>query len=389
MMSRLLNSLFLVCTLLVFGQSVAASSDNIDQTPSVPLAPTGTLRLQDILAHADIEVVVPSLPVPPDGPTLARQLTERFADTRQDCGANDRPAFLCSGVLFRATIPGPYHSWNPNPSNTKGTVSFSWLRRDASFLTIYTPRYSNGFIFFPNDDAVEHGYDRMDIVCVFPIDGGTDTRNNLGCGTRPEDGVHSRPCAEQGITTGAAWVTLFLQGRRYWYMCSFDVGSGTADSAAAFMQMVAAMDQIPERFQPISVSGGSFTNELLIRTWPQDIHTTLPVEAFFYQAGTANGLGNAQRDQRDFQQAADRWVPVIRMTMPATAGQDARFDYLPGEQAISPPTLHGSRPLGGHTVRLRDPRPAARGGYPHRAPHPSRQCPRHPGPVRRGVLRCR
>lgn len=312
-------------------QVIATSSGPIEQMPSVPLAPTGTLRLRDIIAHPDIEVVVPPVPGPPDGPTIARHLTERYADTRTDCGADDRPAFLCSGVLFRATIPGPYHTWNPNPSNRKGSVSFSWIRQDAKFRSIFTAWYSNGFIFLPDEDAAEYGYDRMDVVCAYPLDGGTDTRTNLGCGTRPEDAVHSRPCAEQGITTGAAWVALFLRGNTFWYTCSFDVANGTADAAAAFMQMAAAMALIPGRFQPDS----NVWNELLIRTWPQN-SPTIPIEAFFYQAGTANGLAYAKVDQRDFYQTVNRWVPIIRMTMPATEAEDARFDYLPDEQAVVP-----------------------------------------------------
>lgn len=333
MKSRALKPLFLAATLFVV--DLSANAGSIDQAPSVPVASSGTLYLRDILARPDVEVVVPPLSDRVDGLAVARHLTERYADTRDDCGAEDRPAFLCSGVLFRATVPGPYHTWNPNPSSSKGTVSFSWLRQDAKFRTIYTPRYSNGFIFFPSAEAEQHGYHPMEIVCVYPLDATTDARTDLGCGPHPASHpTYTRPCAEQGITTGEAWVAHYRSGG---YICSFDVRIGTSRSAMSFRQMGAAMALLPERFQ--TNKPGSYTDELLVRTWPQDIHTTIPIEAFFYQAGTANGPANAKVDQSDFYQSAGRWVPIIRMTMPTTEAEDARFDYLPEDQAVPLPPV--------------------------------------------------
>lgn len=332
MKSRALKPLFLAAALLVVG--LTAKADSIDHAPSVPLASTGTLYLRDILARPDIEVVVPPLSADRmDGPAVARRLTERYADTREDCGTDDRPAFLCSGVLFRATVPGPYHTWNPNPLSSKGTVSFSWLRQDAKFRTIYTPRYSNGFILFPYAEAERHGYYPMEIVCVYPLDATSDARSDLGCGPWSSS-PYTRPCAEQGITTGEAWVAHYRRGG---YICSFDVRIGTAHSATSFRQMGAAMALLPERFQ--TNRPGSYTDELLVRTWPKDIHTTIPIEAFFYQAGTANGPAYARVDQRDFYQSAGRWVPIVRMTMPATETEDARFDYLPDDQGVPLPPV--------------------------------------------------
>ncbi|WP_413623674.1 hypothetical protein [Luteibacter sp. Lutesp34] len=334
MMSRALKPLCLAAALFVIGLSAVAGS--IGQAPSVPAASTGTLYLKDIFARPDIEVIVPPLPERLDGPTVARHLTERYADTRQDCGADDRPAFLCSGVLFRATVPGPYHTWNPNPASSKGTVSFSWLRQDAKFRTIYTPRYSNGFIFFPSADGERYGYHAMEVVCVYPLDATSDARTDLGCGPMPSHyPAYTRPCAEQGIATGEAWVALYRSGG---FICSFDVRIGVPHSATSFRQMGVAMAQLPERFQTTN-PGYSYTDELLVRTWPQDIHTTIPIEAFFYQAGTANGPGYAKVDQRDFYQVAGRWVPIVRMTMPATEAEDARFDYLPEDQALPLPAV--------------------------------------------------
>ncbi|NID15130.1 N-acyl homoserine lactonase [Luteibacter yeojuensis] len=274
--------------------------------------------------------------VQPDGPTVARHLTERYTDVSANCGSAQRPSFLCSGVLFRATVPGPYHSWNPNPSNPKGTVSFSWLRKDAKFRTIYTPRYSNGFIFLPNVYADDYGFHETEVVCVYPIDAHTDSRSDLGCGPLPNNPSASATCSKLGITTGAAWVAHYRKGNVPEYMCSFYVSIGTANSAVTFSRMGEAMRSLPETFYAIT-PGRSYTNELLVRAWPQNIHATVPIEAFFYQMGAINGLANAQADQRDFFTTSRRWVPVIRMTMPQAASQDATFQYLPNEQAVARP----------------------------------------------------
>jgi len=73
--------------------------------------------------------------VPARGAEVAAELTAQYNDKRADCGAVNRPAFLCSGILFRGTVPSDaYHSWNPSPiSQTRGGVSFSYLRADAKF----------------------------------------------------------------------------------------------------------------------------------------------------------------------------------------------------------------------------------------------------------------
>jgi hypothetical protein len=53
-----------------------------------------------------------------DGPTVAAQLTAAYFDTRENCGTLSTPAFLCSGVLFRATNQSAgHHAWNPKPGD--------------------------------------------------------------------------------------------------------------------------------------------------------------------------------------------------------------------------------------------------------------------------------
>lgn len=274
------------------------------------------------------------IPPNPDGPTVARQMQERYDDKSPDCSTAIRPAFLCAGVLFRGTTASTaYHSWNPNPSSKRGSVSFAWLRQDANFGSMH---YTNGFVFLPKLHADEFGYRPMFVLCAFPLDGGTESRSEKGCGKRPGDTPHSRPCATQNITTAAAWLTAYrVKPYDYDNQCSFNVTYGTPDTANAFSQVYLAMASLNgELFNPPAHWNG--TNELLIETWPQDIPRELPIEAFFY-TGTKTGLDGARYDQKDFYGATGRWVPVIRLTLATTMCGRATFAYNPADQLIAGP----------------------------------------------------
>ncbi|MGF6396749.1 hypothetical protein ABH905_000415 [Pseudomonas frederiksbergensis] len=115
------------------------------------------------------------------GPVTAQYLTERYRNKANMCGNNpSAPAFLCSGVLLRATQHSTqFHFWNPNPAATG--VSFSYLRADAKFNKLVFG-YNNGFIFYP---IFFSPVDKMDpeILCFFPVDGATNSREQQGVRT--------------------------------------------------------------------------------------------------------------------------------------------------------------------------------------------------------------
>jgi len=264
------------------------------------------------------------------GLAVARHLQARYDDSQADCGGPTRPAILCSGILFRATrTSDAYHAWNPNPSNPKGAVSFSWIRHDAQFRSLYLVRYSHGFVMIPHFFADKGGrldpYYKMEITCVYPIDAETDRRDLHGCGKYDAYPTTSVPCFDQGIDTAAKYVEHFRPEPRFAYSCSIPVGIGTPDSARNFTMFV---DTIR------GLDSGAFEewNEVLVREWPQDIHTTIPLEAFFYQNGTPDGLAGAKHDQINFKKQSGKWVPIIRFNMPASIGDRATFQYFPSEQ---------------------------------------------------------
>ena len=260
------------------------------------------------------------------GQETAAQITQRYRDTRSDCGAPSRPAFLCTGVLLRGTNPSPdYHAWNPSDfSIASGGVSFSYLRTDAKYKVL-AYGYKNGFFFSPYLGS--EGKVHPEVLCSFTIDGHTFERpTEQGCGVHiryPDSG----PCRNQGITTAAQWLAHYNRvtgdAQRQQHQCAFDVRDALNEQAtAAFNASIAAMKLIPsESF--------AMENELRIATWAQNIPAQLPIEAFFY---VNDGLAGAQHDQRDFFQATGINIPIIRMTLPAVAANDATFEFRAQDQ---------------------------------------------------------
>lgn len=264
------------------------------------------------------------------GAEVAADLTAQYQDKRADCGTQNRPAFLCSGVLFRGTQASTaYHSWNPSPgSQTRGGVSFSFLRADSKFNRLAYD-YRNGLIFKPYQLA-EAGKLDPEVLCVFPVDGWTAERNDQGCGTHGTFPVESRPCQAQGITTASQWVAHFnlTSGNKNTHQCGFDVRENGSGGAAYFAAGLAARLLIPtESFVQ--------TNELVLATWAQmENPTPLPIQAFFYLPG---GLPGAQHDQKDYFDQAQAVIPIIAMTLPTTSANDATFSYDEKDQVVGEP----------------------------------------------------
>ncbi|MDC9582883.1 N-acyl homoserine lactonase [Xenorhabdus sp. PR6a] len=253
------------------------------------------------------------------GYDLANELTQRYNDTRNDCGDEDRPAFLCSGIMLRGTVPSDnYYSWNPSPrSQASGGVSFSYLRTDSKLLTL-DAGYTNGFIFSPYLSASANNKEHPEALCYFPLNADSANRNEKGCGSNPYYS-QSAPCQQQGITTAQQWIN---NGSSELGQCGFDVSiKPGANHANAFIQGVQARLQLA-----LTVN-----NELILATWPQNIPHELPIEAFFY---LQEGLAGAQHDQRDFLNATGKIIPIVRIELPSDYSQDATFTYNPEDQII-------------------------------------------------------
>lgn len=257
-----------------------------------------------------------------DGAGTASKLQALYNDTRIDCGGPRRPAFLCSGIVGRATVKSTaYHVWNPSPTSvSRGGVSWSWLRRDSTFRTFL---YNNGYFTYPIFDSPADKID-IDVFCVFPLNAGTNGRTENGCGNVPSQPLTSRPCHLSGITTAQQWLSNYRTNNA---QCGFNVRETTSGnhSASAYIEGIRAMALL-------GATSFQGWNEIVSGIWPQNIHRTVPLWAFFY---TGSGLSDAQYNQRDFYNASRGIVaPIIRVTMPATQGGSASFQFFSGEQVV-------------------------------------------------------
>ncbi|MCC8380357.1 MULTISPECIES: N-acyl homoserine lactonase [Xenorhabdus] len=252
---------------------------------------------------------------------IAEKLTQRYNDSRKDCGGKDLPAFLCSGIILRGTKHSDqYRAWDPSPhSRQSGGVSFSYLRTDSKLFTLDAD-YQNGFIFSPYLKLL--GKTKPEVLCYFPTDADSFDRTGKGCG-QFRDSPQSKPCQSQGITTAKQWIEHYHSGLSdKTYQCGFDVrmkpGRNPAD---AFIQGVQARLQLSFKTN----------NEFILATWPQHIPYELPIEAFFY---LSKGLKGAQYDQKDFYKDTGKIIPIIKIELPSDYTKEATFTYSQEDQVV-------------------------------------------------------
>lgn len=265
------------------------------------------------------------------GPAAADQLRGWYNQTAANCGTATRPAFLCSGVMLRGTISRQsYLPWDPSPGSiTSGGVSFAWVRTDTNFKELPL-NYNNGFIFYPVLNTPIGKNSDIEVMCTFPFDAWTDVRNQQGCGTNTDYPSQSRPCTDQGINTGQQWITHFNAAPdKYKAQCGWNVREGQPNSADRFYQSIDGRSRITS-------SHWNGNNELRLATWATGSGAQLPIQSFFYVAGTA-GLASAQDDQRRYFQNYNQVVPVIQLTLAADKTKKAAFAYNQADQVIGEP----------------------------------------------------
>ena len=270
------------------------------------------------------------------GAEAAAQLTRWYNRTDQNCGTATRPSFLCSGVMIRATETNPqFLPWDPSDGSiASGGVSFSWLRKDNGFSNMVY-NYNNGLIFYPSFATPDGKNDDIEILCTFPHDGATNGRTQQGCGANIAHPANSKPCNEQGINTAQLWITKFNAAQnKYQDQCGWNVREGQTDSANRFYQSILARGLM----QP---ANWAVQNELRLATWPTGSGADLPIQSFFYLAGS-NGLNNARNDQSRYYQKYEQFVPIIQVTLPANKGGTASFAYNEGDQGTIPDPTPGT-----------------------------------------------
>lgn len=261
------------------------------------------------------------------GRQVAADLNARYNDTRMFYSRASIPGFTVNGNIFRATIPSTaYKFWDPSPNaKASGGWSYSYLRRDAKFKRLVRDE-NNGNIVYP-PLLTPPDKTPVRVLCAFPEDGGTDTRDRQGCGVSTRATSDSRVCHEQGIVNADQWLEKHKRdGLSNLNQCAFNVRDEANEKGTqSFQAFIEAIGKDTDTFDQ--------QNELRLATWDSTQPKNLPIEALFYLAG---GLADAQFDQNDFLGATSICLPIIQMTLPQTRGQDAAFVYAPADQKCSP-----------------------------------------------------
>ncbi|MGY4525525.1 halovibrin HvnA [Pseudomonas sp. TE21394] len=236
------------------------------------------------------------------GEAVAAALHARYIDTRENCGADSKPAFLCSGILLRGTERSDsFDPWNPSPNSVRnGGVSFTFVRSD--YKVKRPPKnYASGFIFSPilnpaGEVALPPEKLKYQVLCFFPVDSHSSARPNGGCGPHPNFPVESVSCELQrpAITTDEQWLRHYTK-----YPAG---GTQRPESACGFNVRVDQESLAGPRFDA-GLRGGRLAapaafdipNDTKIATWAQNIPAQLPIEAFIYIASSgATGLEEAR-----------------------------------------------------------------------------------------------
>lgn len=269
------------------------------------------------------------------GLQTAERLTRRYHGTRPNCGANSKPAFLCTGIVLRATraLPPSEYAYKPNKEALiTGSSSFDFLRSDSNNL-VMSNHYTSGFIFYPVLDAPADKT-KVQVLCYFPLDGNSNARDQEGCGTYAKYGAISSPCTDQGIKTAEQWFERFkadvnTDGKR----CSFDVRDALNNQAGLNFQEGLRAKRLANASYPAVRTPGSLKLENWQMATTKDARA-VPLEAFIYLAGTSESaaLAQARNSQQQYQRISGIRVPVIRLQLPATVNSNATFTFRPQDQ---------------------------------------------------------
>lgn len=267
---------------------------------------------------------------------VADDLTNNYNNTVENCGSGGRPAFLCSGVMIRATkYSVNYNAWDPSPRSIKqGGVSFSYIRKDAK-LTQMILGYNSGIIFYPSSLRPDTKQS-PESLCAFPIDGATDGRSGMGgCEAHFSYPTNSQNCQSQGIYNANTWYANYISiplvdVNRRTHQCGFNVSIGTPDSSAIFMESLKAQQKI------FGSQLATENNEIVVKTWETDANgktvspETLPIQSFFYTDSA--GLVSAKKYQKDYYLLTKIIVPIVKVTFPRNNSEDVKFSYSDQDQ---------------------------------------------------------
>ncbi|WDY59154.1 hypothetical protein [Pseudomonas sp. PSKL.D1] len=262
-----------------------------------------------------------------DGPAVAQALTNRYNDTTKYC-AGQNPAYYCNGVMLRITTYSPnYRSWEPSPqSQALRSVSYSFLRRDGKFKSLAFEG-SNGLILFSLETTPSHKF-KVKPMCIYPNDGWTNNSTGTRCGVGQTQVPTERRCPWVGVAWAAEWVAKYVGvGYEGPTICAYNVDTSMEGSAMAAIWL-GESQKVKEMASSDSDKRFTQQNELIIAavSGAQPPAREWPIQAFFYTNNT--GLVAAKLDRADYENHGGERLPLIKVTLPLTRAQDAKFEYI-------------------------------------------------------------
>ncbi|MNJ31436.1 hypothetical protein [Pseudomonas alkylphenolica] len=290
--------------LLVLSLSVMACTNTIDQ------------RRQSADTPGDIVITASQLQaLNMRGESMQENVTKWFNDNSVNCGTTARPAFLCGGLMVRATQS--YQSflpWEPSPGSVERQgVSFSWYRADTPVRGLFNS--GNGFLFYPVLETPPGKNSDIQVKCVFPRDGATDQRMPA-CGMNPKYPA-SKPCNEQGINTAEQWIKHYDDLDAKGTICGWNVSEGQPNSAGRFNESIHARKKLPE---------SELWNELILQPWDSASNANLPIAAFFYTRSNADAEARAKDDQRRYYETFNQLIPLVSIAFGGNNRLEVRYE---------------------------------------------------------------
>lgn len=297
--------------------------------------------------------------------------------------------------IFRPWNAGPNsHNMDAggNGKASIGGVSVSYLRQDAEYDGLGLLKY-NGFALTPNDFVNSRTQFKIKVLCAFPIDAWTGLRSNKGCGDflvgTDTLGVVEDYCQKLNIRNATEWMNHYKrktsdpdQMKAHQFQCGFDITAdyfttfNKGDAFNAFIESRKRLATDNEEKDDAKVT----QTELRLETWPDDdywkrdwtlpranfdtplpqdtdpllaanrVFLQLPIAAFIYiggidfvdtDANSFQGRTLALKDQlrwsKEIPSGQGSWKPVIKVQLPRTIDEDAKFAFYSKEQAVPEP----------------------------------------------------
>ncbi|WP_157123185.1 hypothetical protein [Pandoraea vervacti] len=279
------------------------------------------------------------------GPDVAQLVNQRYASRVEQCGV-DRAIWMCSGLIVRSLSGGAsqqFAALTVEETQTQ-SVNLAFVRGDLRTTSLGA---TAGFILA--DGFTAAGWQKpYDVRCVYPFavnpPGATGSHGCDFLGSTPPAPPDWSSCAANGVTDATAWVAHFLaNGQNELRQCSL-----SARLAAQFYAAMQAHEQVSDALAQTPMS-------LLIAAWNPATPTTIPIQAFYYDASTPGQLLQAQRYQMQYFTATGQWMPILRVMF--VPGHGAAFGFDETDQMDE-----GFRVAERLTKRYADISPSCNGG---------------------------